>query len=247
MRPRLYLLSALLVLAALCAASAASSADQGQFSKSGVVQNAVDGDTVDVRLTNGRRERVRLIGIDTPELRPAECLGTQAKLRAQQLARGKRVQLIGDSTQATRDRYRRLLAYVVLPRNRDLGRQLIAEGFGNVYVYNRPFQRLSTYRSAERSAKTGGRGLWGQCVGAPPPSPPPPPTPPPPPPPTPPPPPPPTSGSCAASYPDVCIPPPPPDLDCGEISHRKFRVRWDVSDPDPHGFDGNRDGVGCES
>ena len=238
MRPQLYLFIALLALAALCAAAAASGADQGRFIRSGVVQNVVDGDTVDVRLTNGRRERVRLIGIDTPELRPAECLGPQSKLRTQQLARGKRVQLIGDSTQATRDRYRRLLAYVVLPRNRDLGRQLIAEGFGNVYVYNRPFQRLSAYRIAERSAKTGGRGLWGQCVGAQPPAPQPPPPPPPPPPP---------SGTCAASYPDVCIPPPPPDLDCGEISHRRFRVRWDVPDPDPHSFDGDRDGVGCES
>jgi endonuclease YncB( thermonuclease family) len=49
--------------------------------------------------------------------------------------------------------------------------------------------------------------------------------------------------NCDSSYPDVCIPPPPPDLDCGEISHRNFRVLQ----PDPHGFDGNNDGVGCES
>jgi len=67
------------------------------------------------------------------------------------------------------------------------------------------------------------------------------------PPPPPPPPPPPSGEKCAASYPTVCIPPPPPDLDCGDISHRDFRVRWDVADPDPHRFDGNRDGVGCES
>jgi hypothetical protein len=62
-----------------------------------------------------------------------------------------------------------------------------------------------------------------------------------------PPPPPPSGGKCAASYPTVCIPPPPPDLDCGDISYRDFRVRWDVADPDPHRFDGNGDGVGCES
>jgi micrococcal nuclease len=48
---------------------------------------------------------------------------------------------------------------------------------------------------------------------------------------------------CDSSYPDVCIPSGPPDLDCGDISFRRFRV---VS-PDPHGFDGNADGVGCES
>lgn len=54
-------------------------------------------------------------------------------------------------------------------------------------------------------------------------------------------------GNCAPSYPTVCIPPPPPDLDCGDIPYRDFKVRWDVSDPDPHRFDGDRDRVGCES
>jgi hypothetical protein len=62
-----------------------------------------------------------------------------------------------------------------------------------------------------------------------------------------PPPPPPPAGKCAASYPTVCIPPPPPDLDCGDIPFRNFRVRWDVPDPDPHCFDGDRDGIGCET
>jgi hypothetical protein len=49
-------------------------------------------------------------------------------------------------------------------------------------------------------------------------------------------------GACDASYPDVCIPPAPPDLDCGDIPHRRFIVL----PPDPHNFDGNHDGVGCE-
>lgn len=75
--------------------------------------------------------------------------------------------------------------------------------------------------------------------------PPPPPPPGPPPPPVPPPPPPP--GTCADSYPTVCIPPPPPDLNCPDVPYRNFTVRWDVADPDPHHFDGNHDGVGCES
>jgi hypothetical protein len=78
------------------------------------------------------------------------------------------------------------------------------------------------------------------------PAPPPPPIAPPPPPPVAPPPPPPT-GNCAPSYPTVCIPPPPPDLDCKDISYRNFKVRYDVPDPDPHRFDADRDGVGCES
>ena len=54
-------------------------------------------------------------------------------------------------------------------------------------------------------------------------------------------------GRCAASYPDECIPPPPPELNCGDIPFRNFRVRWNVANPDPQGFDGDRDGRGCES
>lgn len=50
------------------------------------------------------------------------------------------------------------------------------------------------------------------------------------------------SNNCDKSYPDVCIPPYPPDLDCGEISYKKFRVVGS----DPHGFDGDKDGIGCE-
>ena len=52
----------------------------------------------------------------------------------------------------------------------------------------------------------------------------------------------PADGRCDASYPGVCIPPAPPDLDCGDVSHRRFQVL----PPDPHRFDGEGDGVGCE-
>ena len=48
---------------------------------------------------------------------------------------------------------------------------------------------------------------------------------------------------CDSSYPDVCISPYPPDLNCPDISDDNFRV---VS-PDPHGFDREGDGIGCES
>lgn len=53
---------------------------------------------------------------------------------------------------------------------------------------------------------------------------------------------------CHASYPDYCIAPGPPDLNCPDIrGARPFRVRHDVADPDPHGFDRDRDGLGCET
>jgi hypothetical protein len=48
---------------------------------------------------------------------------------------------------------------------------------------------------------------------------------------------------CDPHYPDACIPPYPPDLDCGEIPERRFSVPG----ADPHGFDRDNDGIGCES
>ncbi len=48
---------------------------------------------------------------------------------------------------------------------------------------------------------------------------------------------------CDPSYPDFCIPSPPPDLDCKDILQKRFTVLQ----PDPHRFDGDKDGIGCES
>ena len=52
-----------------------------------------------------------------------------------------------------------------------------------------------------------------------------------------------TGGNCSIYYPTVCIPDPSPDLDCGEVGFRNFEVLAG----DPHRFDWNKDGVGCEN
>ena len=49
--------------------------------------------------------------------------------------------------------------------------------------------------------------------------------------------------NCDSSYLDACIPSPPPNLNCADISDKGFQV----SSPDPHGFDRDEDGIGCES
>jgi hypothetical protein len=51
------------------------------------------------------------------------------------------------------------------------------------------------------------------------------------------------TSNCDPSYPDFCIAPPPPDLDCKDIKRKNFTVRQ----PDPHKFDRDKDGIGCES
>ena len=51
------------------------------------------------------------------------------------------------------------------------------------------------------------------------------------------------TGKCDPAYPDFCIKSPPPDLNCPDISVTDFKVL----PPDPHGFDTDKDGTGCET
>jgi micrococcal nuclease len=151
------------------------------------ITSVVDGDTIRVRLANGRFERVRFIGIDTPETKdpgaPVECGGERATDNMLRLAftepedvdgdglldteggEGRRVILRTDPTQDTRDRYRRLLAYVATYTGVDLAASQLSAGWAKVYVFERPFQRLARFRAAERRAKQGGRGAWRTCGG----------------------------------------------------------------------------------
>jgi micrococcal nuclease len=214
---RLRLIVILALLAGALAAGAEPAA-HGRFTLQATVTSVVDGDTLSVRLASGRAERVRLIGIDTPE--HGQCLAGRATSAARRLAQGRPVVLTGDGTQATRDRYGRLLAYTWLPGGRDLGFRMIAEGLARVYVYGgRPFARLAAYRRAEQIGRRRGTNVWRGCRPAAP-----------------------TRGRCDPSYPGVCIPPYPPDLDCAQVPYSNFTVRGN----DPHGFDGDGDGVGCE-
>jgi endonuclease YncB( thermonuclease family) len=130
---------------------------------SGVVVKVIDGDTLDVRLTSGKRDRIRVLGIDSPEMKPRERCATQATAEARRLAQGKSVRLTTDRTQALRDRHGRLLVYVTLPGGTDLGRRLLASGYATVYVFNKPFLRLPAYKAAQKAARSKSVGLWGDC------------------------------------------------------------------------------------
>lgn len=129
----------------------------------------IDGDTLDVVDAAGNRERVRILGIDAPELgrdgRQAECYASEAKSRVSVLLRRRPVTLTVDPGQPTHDRYDRVLAYVTVD-GRDLGEQLLSEGF--VRQYHRenqpPPARDASYRRAEQQARMAVRGMWGRCV-----------------------------------------------------------------------------------
>ena len=184
------------------------------------VASIVDGDTIDVRL-GSRTERVRLIGMDTPERGMAYFW--EATRRTGALAPiGWRVFLELDLEH--RDRYGRLLAYVwgerpASRRAREVrthmvNARVLLSGLATTLTIQPNSRYAELFIDLQRDARAAGRGFWGVRA----------------------------SGSCEASYPGVCIPPPPPDLDCADISQRNFRVEG----ADPHGFDGNGDGYGCE-
>ena len=127
------------------------------------VTKVTDGDTIHVTYL-GSDERVRLIGIDTPEVDwyggSAECFGEEAGLYARSRLDGRRVRLSFDAE--LRDRYGRLLAYVYLgPELVNL--TLVRLGYAEADPIP-PDTRLSArFQAAEAQARSAGRGLWSAC------------------------------------------------------------------------------------
>ncbi|MBD3359361.1 MAG: hypothetical protein GF365_01470, partial [Candidatus Buchananbacteria bacterium] len=78
-----------------------------------LVTYVTDGDTIHVDI-NGTDEKIRLLGIDAPELSGSECFATNAKNKLTELINNKKVSLMPDSQSADRDKYNRLLRYVIL-------------------------------------------------------------------------------------------------------------------------------------
>jgi len=132
------------------------------------VVRVTDGDTIVVRSGTGRRFKVRLIGIDTPEVFGGlECGGTQASASMKRLApRGRRVRVYGDPTQDRRDRYGRLLAYVKTRGGPQLNIAQVRRGLAKVYVFQgNPFRQTESFRRAARAAKRQRLGSWKRCGG----------------------------------------------------------------------------------
>ncbi len=164
--PVLGLVAGLAALAAFAPATATATGERTLRQRATVVK-VVDGDTVDARLRSGREKRVRLIGIDTPEVYDVvECGGPQASRSLERLLPvGTGVRLVSDPTQDRVDQYGRILRYVVrASTGRDMNRAQVRRGWAPVYVYNRtPFTRVDRYYRAQDAARAQGRGIWGRC------------------------------------------------------------------------------------
>ena len=219
---RFLLLSACLAAIGVAAAGGAGEARVAWVS---------DGDTI--VLTN--RAHVRLLQIDTPEVGSGECYSRAAARELRRLLPvGTTVRLEANQRLDRVDRYDRQLRYV-WRGGMNVNVELVRRGAATVWFYDGERGKYAARLLATaRQARAERRGFWGACKAIRNPNAPatmlskssvlP------------------RQGGCDPSYPTVCIPSPPPDLDCADVRYRNFAVRG----PDPHRFDGNHDGRGCE-
>jgi endonuclease YncB( thermonuclease family) len=166
---------------------------------------------------DGDNEPLRLIGIDTPE--SGDLCFDEATDAMADLVAGQLVRI--DIDESDRDSFGRLLRYVFLTDGTFVNAAMVSQGWATAAEFPPDIAFASLFSMLEDQAQAADRGIWGDNC---------------------------SNGggggdNCDGSYPDVCIPPPPPDLDCPDISHRNFRVL----PPDPHRFDGDNDGIGCET
>lgn len=129
------------------------------------VAHFVDGDTIAVNM-NGRVEKVRFVGVDTPETHkpntPVQCYGPAAAAFTKNIIGHNNVRLVSDSLSTDRDRYDRLLRYVYLPDGTLVNEKLIQNGYGFYYPYF-PFSKSEQFAADQQAAQTAHKGLWGNC------------------------------------------------------------------------------------
>lgn len=211
-------------------AQSPQSTSQDLGSQTAMVIAVIDGDTIEIE----GGQRIRYIGINTPETvdprKPVECFGREASNKNKELVAGKSVRLEKDISET--DKYGRLLRYVFVG-DVFVNDYLVRQGYAYASSYPPDVKHQNQFNQAGKEAKTNSWGLWSACGSSS------------------------TTNSaqatttpqatnasnCDLSYPTVCIPPSPPDLDCPDITYRRFKVL----PPDSHRFDGDHDGIGCES
>jgi micrococcal nuclease len=153
------------------AVSSACTGDEAAVSRDGAnatVVRVVDGDTVQVDI-DGQREKLRLIGIDTPETvkpdTPVQCYGPEASAFTKQLLpEGTAVRIERDVE--ARDDYGRLLGYVY--RADDglfVNLEIVAQGYASLLTFPPNVAHVDEFVAAARAAERANLGLWSACSG----------------------------------------------------------------------------------
>lgn len=124
-----------------------------------------DGDTISIDM-DGQIEKIRLIGVDTPETqdprKAVQCFGKAASQFTKELIGNDPVRLEADDLSTNRDRYDRLLRYVYIPDGRLVNEEIIKQGYGFAYT-SFPFTKSEQFKLHETSARENNLGLWASC------------------------------------------------------------------------------------
>lgn len=136
----------------------------GVAGEQAVVKKVIDGDTIELE----NDEKVRYIGIDTPETvdprRPVGCFGKEASEENRKLVEGKTVYLVKDVSET--DKFGRLLRYVYLSQENGalfINDYLVRQGFAKTSTYPPDIKFTTEFLDAEREAGANNRGLWQKC------------------------------------------------------------------------------------
>jgi micrococcal nuclease len=149
-------------------ATSAASLPPGSLQPNATLERVIDGDTIDIDV-HGTRERVRLIGIDTPETvkpnTPVQCFGPEASAHTKSLLpKGTRLHVERDVE--PRDKYQRVLAYVY--RADDglfVNLDIIGRGFARLLTIPPNVAHVDDFVAAARTARQSRLGLWTGCSG----------------------------------------------------------------------------------
>jgi micrococcal nuclease len=150
-----------LVLAVGC------STQEQQAANIGTVTHVVDGDTVDVEL-GAVTERIRLIGLNTPESvdprRPVECFGKEASAHTKSLIpEGTKVRVERDAE--ARDKYGRLLGYIYrVSDDMFVNEQIVKDGYAETLTIPPNVTYAERFADLARQARSAGLGLWSACA-----------------------------------------------------------------------------------
>ncbi len=130
------------------------------------VVSIADGDTITVDM-EGRKEKVRFIGVDTPEinhedLNKSECYALKSKEYTESLIDGREVELVTDKYGSTRDKYGRLLRYVNAHDGRSIDELLVGGGYGFA-VDGFEYSKKKDYLNLMSHAEDAKQGVWGFC------------------------------------------------------------------------------------
>lgn len=133
-----------------------------QTDGTGTVVSITDGDTLRLEV-DGAELRVRLLGIDTPEINPeVECFGPEAEAALTALAPpGSTLGFMYDRER--RDQYDRELLYLFAADGTSINRELVTQGFARAVLFEPNDRYWNELQRAERAAQDARLGLWGSC------------------------------------------------------------------------------------